>query len=68
MRFWISCNPPRSTAQSQRRILLITAMLVTVGYCALSAHIRDTDVPAAVIGGTIGAMVAYVIGVLVGGS
>ena len=49
------------------RILLITAMLV-IGYCALSAHIRDTDVFAAVIGGTIGAMVAYGIGVLVGGS
>ena len=50
------------------RILLITAMLVTIGYCVLSAHIRDTDVLAAVIGGTIGAMVAYGIGVLVGGS
>lgn len=50
------------------RILLITAMLVTIGYCALSALVRDTDVLAAVIGGTIGAMVAYGICVLVGGS
>lgn len=44
------------------KALLIIAIAVTIGYCALSAYVMNRDIPSAIVGGMIGCTGAAGIG------